>query len=42
LKNLRERLAIQYKGKAAFSLTEIDKESVSAVITLPIISDENI
>jgi len=42
LRNLRERLAIQYKGKAAFSLTEIDKESVSAIITLPIISDENI
>ena len=36
LKNLQERLAIQYKGKATFSLTEIDKELVSAVITLPI------
>jgi two-component system LytT family sensor kinase len=36
LRNLQERLAIQYKGKATFNLTEIDKELVSAVITLPI------
>ena len=42
LKNLQERLAIQYKDKATFSLTEIDKELVSAVITLPIIADEDI
>ena len=42
LKNLQERLAIQYKGKATFSLTAVDKESVLAVITLPIINDENI
>lgn len=42
LKNLQERLAIQYKGKATFNLAALDKESVSAVITLPIINDENI
>ena len=42
LKNLQERLAIQYKDKATFSLTEIDKELVSARITLPIIADEDI
>lgn len=42
LKNLQERLAIQYKGKATFSLTALDKESVSAVLTLPIKNDENI
>ncbi len=42
LKNLQERLAIQYKGKATFNLTATAKEIVSAVITLPIITDENI
>jgi two-component system LytT family sensor kinase len=42
LKNLQERLAIQYKGNATFSLIEIGKELVSAVITLPIETDENI
>jgi hypothetical protein len=42
LKNLQERLAIQYKGNATFNLIQIEKESVSAVITLPIITDENI
>jgi hypothetical protein len=42
LKNLQERLAIQYKGQATFSLTAIDKGLVSAVITLPINNDENI
>jgi len=42
LKNLQERLAIQYKGKATFNLLEIDKESVAAIITLPIKKDENI
>ena len=42
LKNLQERLAIQYKGKATFNLAATTKEIVSAVITLPIISDENI
>jgi len=42
LKNLKERLAIQYKGKATFCLTEIDEIAVSAVITLPINNDENI
>jgi two-component system LytT family sensor kinase len=42
LKNLQERLAIQYKGEATFKVTEIGKELVSAVITLPIKTDENI
>ena len=42
LKNLQERLAIQYKGNATFSLTAVDKESVAAMITLPINNDENI
>ncbi len=36
LKNLRQRLDIQYKGKASFSLKEIDKERVLAEITIPI------
>jgi two-component system LytT family sensor kinase len=42
LKNLQERLAIQYKGNATFNLTATEKETVTAVITLPIITDENI
>jgi len=42
LNNLQERLAIQYKGKATFNLTAIDKDLVSAEITLPMITDENI
>ena len=42
LKNLKERLAIQYKGKATFKLIEIDAIAVSAVITLPIIANEDI
>lgn len=42
LKNLQERLAIQYKGNATFNLTATDKETVLAIITLPIITDENI
>lgn len=42
LKNLQERLAIQYKGKASFKLTETENASVSAVITLPIIVNEDI
>jgi two-component system LytT family sensor kinase len=42
LKNLQERLAIQYKGQATFNLTEIDKELVSARITFPIIVHEDI
>ena len=36
LKNLQERLTIQYKGNANFNLAAKDKEFVSAVITLPI------
>ena len=42
LKNLQDRLTIQYKSMASFNLTEISEESVLAVITLPIISNENI
>ena len=42
LKNLKERLAIQYNGKATFSLTTLDKETVGAILTLPIKHDENI
>lgn len=42
LKNLQERLAIQYKGTATFKLSEIDKKAVSAIITLPIIANEDI
>lgn len=42
LKNLQERLAIQYKGNATFNLIATDKERVSAIITIPIITDENI
>ena len=38
LKNLKERLKIQYKGMATFNLTETCNESVQAVITLPILS----
>ncbi len=42
LKNLQERLAIQYKGNATFNLKEIENNYVLAIITLPIIADENI
>jgi len=42
LKNLQERLAIQYKGNATFKLAALDKESVVAIITLPIKNDEDI
>jgi hypothetical protein len=42
LRNLQERLAIQYKGNATFKLAALDKTTVLAVITLPIKSDENI
>ena len=42
LKNLQERLAIQYKNKAIFSLTELDTNEVEAKITIPFIGDENI
>ena len=42
LKNLQERLAIQYKGNATFTLSSADKETVTAIITLPINNDENI
>jgi len=36
LKNLQERLTIQYKGKARFELAEYDNTTVVAVIRLPI------
>jgi sensor histidine kinase YesM len=35
LKNLRQRLEIQYKGKASFSLTETAKDQVIAEIIIP-------
>lgn len=42
LRNLNERLQIQYKNKAFFSLTELDKNTVEATIILPYKADENI
>jgi LytS/YehU family sensor histidine kinase len=42
LKNLKERLEIQYKNKAFFSLKELDKNIVEATIILPYNDDENI
>jgi LytS/YehU family sensor histidine kinase len=43
LKNLQQRLDIQYKGKANFILKEIEKELVCAEITIPIKTDsENV
>ena len=42
LKNLQERLAIQYKGAATFSLKATSNELVTATITLPINNNENI
>ena len=42
LKNLQERLAIQYKNKAIFSLIELNTNEVEAKIIIPFISDENI
>ena len=35
VKNLKQRLEIQYKGKANFSLNELDNEQVIAEITIP-------
>ena len=42
LKNLQERLAIQYKNKAIFSLTALKTNEVEAKITIPFTGDENI
>lgn len=42
LKNLQERLIIQYKGNAMFNLKEIDKIAVLAIITIPIKNNEDI
>ena len=42
LKNLQERLEIQYKGKASFYLISLEKEMIEAKITIPFIADENI
>ena len=42
LKNLQERLAIQYKNKAIFSLTASKTNEVEAKITIPFTGDENI
>jgi hypothetical protein len=44
LKNLRERLLIQYKGKASFEIKESSNNKVVTIITIPITyySDENI
>ena len=42
LKNLQERLVIQYKNKAVFSLIELNTNEVEAKILIPFIRDENI
>lgn len=42
LKNLQERLAIQYKGKADLSLVETSQETVKVTITIPIFKNEKI
>lgn len=42
LKNLQERLKIQYKNKAVFSLVEFNTNEVEAKIIIPFIDDENI
>ena len=42
LKNLQERLAIQYKNKATFSLVALNANEVEAKITIPFTGDENI
>ncbi|WCO03172.1 sensor histidine kinase [Psychroserpens ponticola] len=42
LKNLQERLAIQYKNNADFSLTELNKNEVEAKIKIPFTVNENI
>ena len=42
VKNLKERLEIQYKSNAFFKLVEADKNTVEATIILPFKVDENI
>ncbi|MFT7034071.1 MAG: two-component system LytT family sensor kinase, partial [Cyclobacteriaceae bacterium] len=42
LRNLKERLEIQYKNSAFFSVAELDKNTVEATIILPYTADENI
>lgn len=42
LKNLKERLALQYKTEASFHLSEIDNTTVEAKIILPLKTNENI
>jgi len=42
LRNLQKRLAIQYKNKATFSLTQTMTKEVEAKITIPFIDDEKI
>lgn len=42
LKNLRERLEIQYKKEALFNLEQLDENTVEATIILPYKADENI
>lgn len=42
LRNLQDRLEIQYKNNASFSLEESDKNTVEATIILPFKADENI
>ena len=42
LKNLQERLKIQYKNNASFKLIELSNDTVEAKIIIPFISDENI
>lgn len=42
LKNLQERLKIQYKNNASFKLIELSNDTVEAKIIIPFISNENI
>lgn len=42
LKNLQERLKIQYKGMASFGLVALNKNRVEAKILIPFTADENI
>lgn len=42
VKNLQERLKIQYNGKASFSLMALEKEMIEAKILIPVNADENI
>ena len=42
IKNLQERLAIQYKNKATFSLLALNTNEVEAKIIIPFTTDENI